>query len=183
MNVYDFDKTLYEGDSTLDFYWFCLVRQPSLLGCLPRQLWRMGKSVVLRQGLTARKEGFYSFLSSVDHPLRRVEEFWAEGRTRLRASLALDLKEGDVVISASPRFLLAPICRDLRVRLIASEVDPATGRCLGANCKGEEKVSLFRKQFPDALIEKFYSDSRSDAPMASLARQAFLVKGDDVQAW
>ena len=26
MNVYDFDKTIYNGDSTLDFYFFCLKK-------------------------------------------------------------------------------------------------------------------------------------------------------------
>ena len=38
MNVYDFDKTIYEGDSTLDFYRFCLGKQPTLLLCLPSQI-------------------------------------------------------------------------------------------------------------------------------------------------
>lgn len=31
MNVYDFDKTIYAGDSTIDFYLFCLKRQPAIL--------------------------------------------------------------------------------------------------------------------------------------------------------
>lgn len=32
MNVYDFDKTIYDGDSTLDFYFFHLRKVQCLLG-------------------------------------------------------------------------------------------------------------------------------------------------------
>ena len=28
MNVYDFDKTIYAGDSTIDFWKFCMIRYP-----------------------------------------------------------------------------------------------------------------------------------------------------------
>ena len=31
MNVYDFDGTVYAGDSTVDFYFFCLRKQPGIL--------------------------------------------------------------------------------------------------------------------------------------------------------
>ena len=31
MNVYDFDKTIYKGDSTLDFYFFCLRKKPIII--------------------------------------------------------------------------------------------------------------------------------------------------------
>ena len=30
MNVYDFDKTIYDGDSTVDFFFFSLKRNPVL---------------------------------------------------------------------------------------------------------------------------------------------------------
>ena len=31
MNVYDFDGTIYDGDSSIDFYLFCIKRKPSIL--------------------------------------------------------------------------------------------------------------------------------------------------------
>ena len=90
----------------------------------------------------------------------------------------------DLVVSASPEFLLAPACRRLGIRPpIASRVDARTGRYTGLNCKGAEKVSRFREQYPDAEIGQFYSDSRSDAPLAHLARRAFLVRGDSYTSW
>lgn len=35
MNVYDFDKTIYDGDSTADFYMFSLKRHKMILTLLP----------------------------------------------------------------------------------------------------------------------------------------------------
>ena len=37
MNVYDFDGTIYDGDSTVDFFLHALKRNPSVLLHLPKQ--------------------------------------------------------------------------------------------------------------------------------------------------
>ena len=44
IDVYDFDGTLYDGDSTADYVLFCLRRHPALLLSLPavaRQAFRV----------------------------------------------------------------------------------------------------------------------------------------------
>ena len=38
MNVYDFDKTIYRGDSTVDFWRHCLRRYPGAARALPGTL-------------------------------------------------------------------------------------------------------------------------------------------------
>lgn len=93
--------------------------------------------------------------------------------------------DDDVVISASPAFLLGEICDRKKIRyLIASEVDMHTGICLGQNCRGEEKVKRFYERFGTGVtVDRFYSDSRSDQPMAELASQAYLVKGNKIKEW
>ena len=62
--------------------------------------------------------------------------------------------------------------------VIASKVDIATGRYCGINCYGQEKVRRFLEFYPDGVIDSFYSDSESDAPLGKLAKKNFLVKGD-----
>ena len=37
--------------------------------------------------------------------------------------------------------------------------------------------------FPNGEIEKFYSDSYSDSPLAEISKEAFLVKGDELKKW
>ena len=107
-----------------------------------------------------------------------AEDFWRTHERRFRPWYLAQKQPDDLVVSASPEFLLAPACRRLGIRPpIASRVDARTGRYTGLNCKGAEKVSRFREQYPDAEIGQFYSDSRSDAPLAHLARRAFLRPG------
>ena len=35
IDVYDFDGTIYDGDSTVDFVFFCLRRHPNVIAGLP----------------------------------------------------------------------------------------------------------------------------------------------------
>ena len=38
MNVYDFDGTIYNGDSSIDIYFFLLKRYPKLIAYFPKQM-------------------------------------------------------------------------------------------------------------------------------------------------
>ncbi|MEE0264705.1 MAG: haloacid dehalogenase-like hydrolase, partial [Acutalibacteraceae bacterium] len=89
------------------------------------------------------------------------------------------------IISASPEFLLELPCQMLGIKyLMASRVDPKTGKYTGENCHGEEKVRRLYEKYPkDTVIEEFYSDSYSDTPLAKLAKKSFMVKGDDISDW
>ena len=35
VNLYDFDNTIYDGDSSVDFYLFCLKKKISIIKYLP----------------------------------------------------------------------------------------------------------------------------------------------------
>ena len=79
---------------------------------------------------------------------------------------------------------MTPICQQLGVTLIASVVDKKTGQYTGENCFGEEKVRRFEKAgYAKADVEAFYSDSYSDSPLAELAKEAYLVKGEVCYPW
>ena len=62
-------------------------------------------------------------------------------------------------------------------------MDIRTGKITGENCRGGEKPLRFRAEYPEAVVEAFYSDSTADAPMAALAKKAWLVKGDKLSPW
>ena len=130
---------------------------------------------------TRFKGVLYRFLNAIPDVENEVEQFWQSHEKRI--SGPCNPQPGDLVISASPDFLLRDVCERRGLELIASQVDPHTGRTLGRNCSNDEKVVRFRKQFPDAEIDNFYSDSRNDDPLASMARHAFLVKDGALQPW
>ena len=97
----------------------------------------------------------------------------------------MEIKEGtDVIISASPEFLLIPICIELGVgRLMATKVDKTTGLFDGENCHGKQKVTRFYEQYPNAEIDNFYSDMYCDTPLALISKHAYIVKGEKLSPW
>ena len=184
MNIYDFDGTIYKGDSTLDFYKFELKRHPSMTRHIPAFAVSTLKHKTGRINTTEWKTVFFRFLSDIKDINSEIELFWKKHYSKIFEWYKSQRNEDDVIISASPEFLLKIPCQKLGVgTLIASCVDPETGTFSGLNCKGEEKVRRFRKLFPEAEVQEFYSDSVSDLPMAKLADKAFLVINGEVTPW
>lgn len=184
MNVYDFDNTIYRGDSTADFYIFCLKRHKKAIALLPSLFLGAVKFYIFKKGTkTDFKEKMFRFLKYVCYP-KDLEDFWLTHKTNIKDWYLHQKKESDVIISASPFFLLEPICKDLGIKhLIASQVDKSTGKYSGINCHGKEKVRLFKKEFSNCSIDKFYSDSNSDTPLAEISKKAFIVHGDKIKPW
>lgn len=113
-----------------------------------------------------------------------VDSFWDQNQHKIYAWYHEVEDQECIVISASPEFLLRPICDRLGIRnLIASWVDPGTGKFLGENCRGEEKRKRLIKEFGQIHIESFYSDSLSDNPLAELADHAYWVQKGSVMMW
>lgn len=177
MNVYDFDETIYHGDSTRDFYFFCLGENKKILKYLPMQGYYFVKFALGIITKTKFKENFYRFLKSIPDIDEAVLKFWQSHEKNIKGWYLKQKREDDLIISASPEFLLTPICEKLGIKVIASRVDKFNGKTEGENCWGEEKVVRFNA-FGGGEIEEFYSDSYSDTPLALLAKKAFLVKGD-----
>ena len=85
----------------------------------------------------------------------------------------------DVIASATPRFLMEPIVARLGLTgLVATEMDPRTGKIHGEFAAGPYKVDQFRKQFSLDEIDEFYSDAYSDHFLAEYAKRAYVVHGD-----
>ena len=186
MNVYDFDKTIFYPDSTACFYRYCLRRIPgTLLPTLPKAL---AAGLCYRAGKTAARElkqllfAFLPKLSAAELDAL-VSDFWREDERRIGAWYLMQKRPDDLIISASPRFLLSPICAKLGVSLIATEMDPRTGIISGENCHDYEKPRRFYAEYPGAKVDCFYSDSLTDSPMAALAERAFLVNKHRLSPW
>jgi len=181
MNVYDFDKTIYPVDSTAQFYLWCLRRYPKCRRTLGWTAWAFFCMGTRLKTKTRAKEIFYRFLRHV--PADAPGLFWREHIGDIQPWFLVQHRPDDLVISASPEFLLAPAAQTLGFSLLASPVEQGTGRYLGENCHGQEKVRRFRAAYGSARVEGFWSDSRSDAPMAALAEQAWLVRKGVPEPW
>lgn len=185
MNVYDFDKTIYRGDSTMRFIFHLLRRQPALLIRVPAfsvnaLMFITGK----RKKQDFKERMFRSFFGHARNIEGELELFWEKDMCRVFKWYREKQQPGDVVISASPVDIVRPCCEKLGIKYImGSPVDMRTGVYSGPNCHGEEKIVRFNAAFPGAEIDEFYSDSHSDDPMARIAKKSFMVKGETLTEW
>lgn len=183
MNVYDFDKTIYTNDSTIEFYFYCIFRTPKVLVALPKQIKGAILYLLKKISKDKYKEYFYSFLPYVKNIDKEVENFTDKRINKIHQWYFEKQKKDDVVISASPEFLVSAFCKKIGIKnVIASEIDKKSGKLLSENCKGKEKVARFFKKYNNE-IDEFYSDSRSDNPLAAISKKAYLVKGSKIFNW
>lgn len=184
MNIYDFDETIYDSDSTKDFYFYCLRRYPKMLFSVPPMFWAFLLYILGVKTKTRFKEKMYGFLRYIPDIDSTLCDFWDKNEYKVKQWYKERHKDSDIIISASPEFLLKPICKRLGIKsLIASRVDKNTGIYTGENCWGEEKVLRLRTEFPEAVCEEFYSDSLSDTPLAGIAGMAKIIRGNELIEW
>ena len=177
INGYDFDETIYDGDSSVDFYFFCLVKNKKVLKQLPDQLKGFIKYKTKKIDKTEFKEYVFSFLKYIDNVDEYVKEFWDKNYKNIKSWYFDQQEKTDVIISASPEFLLKPLEKKLKVKIIGSKVDKKTGKFDGKNCHDYEKISRYEKELKKKnKIKRFYSDSiKADGAMFAYAEEAYLV--------
>ena len=184
LTVYDFDKTIYRKDSSVAFYLWCVKHYPRIARRWPRLIRDAIEYKTKRITKHIFMERLYQYLHDVPDIQAEVDRFWDEHEDDMHIWYKRQWHMDDVIISASPDFLVRPIACRLGVRnVLASPLNPATGLYEGERCHGEGKIRAFRAAFPKAHITAFYSDSLSDPPMALIAQKAYLVTGERLTEW
>lgn len=181
MNIYDFDNTIYDGDSSKDFFKYCLKRKKSiLLDIIPIcfMLFLYLIKIVKKEKF---KSTFFRFLKRIDGT-KYVNDFWNKNQNKIKDFYIKEHKNNDIVVSASPSFLLEPIAKVYDFKLIATLMDIKTGVINGKNCYGEEKVRRLNV-VGISKCNKFYSDSLSDVPCSKLANEAYIVEKNKIIPW
>ena len=185
MNVYDFDETIYDGESSIEFILLYLKKDPTIVRFLPS----IAKLMKQYNRGEARFEDFaenyapklqaYFAHNKVD-VASLVSGFWDKRMHKIKPFYRELQREDDVIITASPYFMMNDICERLGVRhLIATDFDIQTGE-IRTPCFRERKVDLFRAAFPGQEIDDFYTDSVNDSFLFPLAKRVFMVKGKKI---
>ena len=181
INSYDFDGTIYDGDSSVDFYIYSIRKDKKVLLQVPIQLWGIILYLLRIIDKTRFKEYIFSYLKRIDNVDKNIEEFWKEKYKKIKKWYFKQKKKTDVIISASPEFLLKPLEKKLNVSIIATKVDKKTGAFLSKNCHDYEKINRYEEKYKKK-IKAFYSDSiRADRAMLEYAEEAYLVTKDKVE--
>lgn len=181
INLYDFDKTIYDGDSSTDFFFYSMMKYPKIIIILPKILVAGIGCVLHIISKTKMKETIFSFVKYIPNIDKHIDDFWNTHSMYLKDFYMKKKHDKDIIISASPEFLLNPLKDELGVlNLIASRVDKKTGKFKGDNCHGEEKVKRLNMLYKDYEVIESYSDNKCDAPILRLAKKQYLVKGEQL---
>ena len=186
--VYDFDKTIYNGETSTDFMLFFLKRNPKYIIRLCNVLYSL---FYYKKDLKKSKEIFFRILNGVNIEFLKEEinEFWEVKKGKIFSWVYDEILENKkvsdelILISATPSIFLEKISKELGFdKLLATEFENINklfdSKIKGANCKGKEKVNRLNEYIDNYTILKFYSDSMSDKPLFDLAdEKIFINKG------
>lgn len=184
MNVYDFDNTIYRGESGVDLFIYYLKKDPKLLKKLPWAVAAVSKykstNMTLDDALSNYAYVVEEYAATIEDIHGDVKKFWDENSCKIKSFYLRQRRDDDVILSACVDVVLEEICRRLNIKnFIGSEVDLVNMKLVNF-CYRENKVKAFKERYPDAVIENFYTDSLNDQPIIDLAQNAYLVKGDKI---
>lgn len=186
--VYDFDKTIYNGETSTDFMLFFLKRNPRYIIRICNVLYSL---FYYKKDLKKSKEIFFRILNGVNIEFLKEEinEFWKVKKDKIFSWVYDEILENKkvadelILISATPSIFLEKISKELGFdKLLATEFENTNklfdSKIKGPNCKGKEKVNRLNEYIDNYTILKFYSDSMSDKPLFDLAdKKIFINKG------
>lgn len=185
MKVFDFDKTIYDGESLFDFLVFCVRKKKSLCLHLPYAIY----VCILHEMNRLSDDKIYALANKMARTVidskedldSFIAEFWQKNRHKLKKSFLERIDEEDVIITGSIRLLINGIASELKTKnIICSEYNVEKGE-FEFICYGKNKVVAFNKYYPNCHIDEFYTDSLVDAPLARLADKAYLVKKEQIK--
>lgn len=183
MNVYDFDGTIYNGDSGVDFVKFMFRKKKMLvLKYLVFSLKYIIRYKLKKIPFKEMKQNLFAFVKEVDDLKSFTEEFAEIHKNNIKDYYLRLRRDDDLVISASLDFYLIPLCNKMNINnVLCTKYDVENGMIIGENCKGDEKVRRFNEAYGNnAVIENAYGDSKNDVPIIKRALEGYIIKGNEI---
>ena len=186
---FDFDGTITTKDTLLEFIKFSSGTKAFYKGFLLNSPYLVAFKAKIISNQTAKEKVLQYFFR--DMPVEKFEQlcvrFTSEMLPQFIRPGAVEeirrLKEKDyavVVVSASPENWIRQWAASQNVELIASRLEvkdgKITGRIVGKNCHGEEKVRRIMEKYDVRDYEAIhaYGDSGGDKAMLKLATHPFF---------
>lgn len=180
MQVFDFDNTLYHGESSYDFAKYIISKHKNLLFLFPNIfqilfLYKICKIDI--NGFTSKVEKIVKkSLPYKNEVISLIKDFWLKNAYKLDFDMIAKIHKEDVILTACPDFLIEGMEEALHTNhILCTVTDLDAGRILYLNFK-ENKVNSFFQKYPHAKITNFYTDSYNDQPFMDVAKHVYLVK-------
>lgn len=185
MNVYDFDNTVYDGETLVDFILYYVFHDIKIWKYIPKLLIIWLKDSLHLFTVEQAVEAYSSFLEGYFVNIKTLDEdtvkFWNRHEKKLKPFYESIRRDDDVFVTGTTVFIFEEIAKRRGYKnYITSSVDRKTGKFTSL-CFLENKVRLFRERYPDAEIENFYTDSENDKAMMDISKNVYLIKRKKTQ--
>ena len=180
MKVFDFDNTIYLGESSVDFIMLMMKYNKRIIFHLPRifiTLIKYKMCLINKDKLEALINKYLKLMIVEKGTiLNLVDDFWQTHENNLNPDMLKLINKEDVIITAGPNFLINGIKDKLKTKnIISTEVDLDKMEITNFNF-GSAKVESYKSKYNNKEIEAFYTDLYHDKPLMDLAKKAYLVK-------
>ena len=184
VNVYDFDNTIYDGETLVDFILYYIKTDKKIWKYVPKLIIIAIKDALHLFTVEQAIEAYASFLEgyyvNLGDTTQNVIKFWDKNEKKIKPWYAKVQKESDIIVSGSTDFILDEIMKRMGIKhYIGSSIDKETGKFIRL-CFLENKVKAFYEIYPDKHIENFYTDSMNDKAMMDIADNVYLVKKNKI---
>lgn len=179
MNIYDFDDTIYNGDTNRDILMYGFKKHPFLVLKALKKAKKLQKDY--KRGVIEFervKEAMLSFIFEIKNYPKFINDFVDSHMKNIKPWYISRRTQNDIVISASYELWIMQFCKRLGIRYVIATKTDSEGRIIGKNCKGAEKLKRLASVIPNAVIVSAYSDSSCDIPILEAARTAYVVEGN-----
>lgn len=187
--LFDFDGTISNKDSFLEFIKFCKGKKSFYLGMiLHLPMLMLMKLKIIPNQIAKEKILIYFFKNEKVEKLQKLgNDFGIQYLPKIIRPKAIEKinwhkKKNHTIslVSASSDLWLKNWAEAQKIDLIATKLEISngkiTGKINGKNCKGIEKVNRIKEKYDLKSFEKIYAygDSRGDKEMLAIADEAFF---------
>lgn len=178
MRVLDFDNTIYDGESVVDFYLFSIKYNPRVLKYFfivmyYSLMYKLGKTTMESLEAVIRRyaSGYLSSFEDIDVV---TSDFWDKYMKKIKPWYIP--QKDDIIITASFNITMDELFRRLGLcDSLCSTFNRDTMTAEYINFSSNKPIK-FREKFGDTEIDEFYTDCAFDTPMIEMSKKAYLVK-------
>ena len=183
MQAFDFDNTIYKGESAFDFALFAFKKNKRfILYTFPliRLLIKYKRCKMTPDEFTDELNKYiYIIVGNKALIEDLVVEFWSIYDKNLYLNMLEKIHFNDVIVTTCPNFIMKGIQKRLRTKnILCTDVDLKRGKINYLNF-GDNKVRLFKKKYPNRIIKNLYTDSYNDKPFMEFSKNVYLVNHGD----
>ena len=185
MKVFDFDNTLYHGESSVDLAFYMMNRNRKILLYVPSILINLAKyklCLIDREKAERSINEFLKFAINDKHEAEQtVRDFWKEYSSRLDKNMLKRVGKDDLIITAGPDMLINGIKEKLGTEhIISSIIDPDKREVVYFNF-ADNKAKRYKELYGDTPIDSFYTDSFNDRALMKLAKKVYIVDNGKIK--